>query len=43
MVATEPDPERLSELVKQLLAELDSRCEALRDGEKKGSSPSSDI
>jgi len=34
LVATEPDPERLSELVDQLLRELDSRREALRKSEK---------
>ena len=43
LVATEPDPERLSELVDQLLNELDSRREALRGIEKASSSTSSDI
>lgn len=37
LVATEPDPERLSELVDQLLKELDSRREALRESEKTSS------
>jgi hypothetical protein len=34
LVAEEPDPQRLSELVDQLLKELDSRREALRESEK---------
>ena len=33
LVATEPDPERLSELVDQLLKELDARRETLGDCE----------
>jgi hypothetical protein len=34
LVATEPDPERLSELVDQLLKELDARRETLGDCER---------
>jgi hypothetical protein len=34
LVAAEPDPQRLSELVDQLLKELDARREALRENEK---------
>ena len=34
MVAAEPDPQRLSGLVDQLLRELDMRREALRESEK---------
>lgn len=34
LVAIEPDPQRLSELVDQLLKELDARREALRESEK---------
>lgn len=33
MVATESDPQRLSELVDQLLKELDARRQALRENE----------
>ena len=42
LVATEPDPQRLSELVDQLLRELDSRREAFRESEK-ASSTAADI
>jgi hypothetical protein len=42
LVATEPDPKRLSELVDQLLRELDSRREALRKSEE-ASSTAADI
>ncbi len=34
LVAAEPDPQRLSELVDQLLIELDARREALRESER---------
>jgi len=43
LVAAERDPQRLSELVNQLLKELDSRREALRAGEQSSSSTSTDI
>jgi hypothetical protein len=33
-VAAEPDPERLSQLMDQLIKELDARREALRENEK---------
>jgi pheromone shutdown protein TraB len=34
LVAVEPDPQRLSELLDQLLKELDARREALRESER---------
>jgi len=34
LVAAEPDPQRLSQLVDQLLKELDARREAIRETEK---------
>jgi hypothetical protein len=43
LVAAEPDPERLSQLVDQLLRELDSRRKALCEGEKASSSTEADI
>lgn len=43
LVAAEPDPERLSELVDQLLKELDSRRATLRESEKASSSTGADI
>jgi hypothetical protein len=34
LVAAEPDPQRLSELVDQLLKRLDARREAIRESEE---------
>jgi hypothetical protein len=34
LVAAEPDPQRLSELVDQLLKKLDARREAIRESEE---------
>jgi hypothetical protein len=42
LVTTEPDPERLSELVDELRKELDFRGKALRESEKASSSSAAD-
>jgi hypothetical protein len=36
LVADEPDPKRLSELVDQLIEKLDARRQALRRGKQQG-------
>jgi hypothetical protein len=43
LVATEPNPHRLSELVDELLKELDARRELLLEGETTTSSASVDM
>jgi hypothetical protein len=43
LVATEPDPQRLSVLVDQLLKELDARRQQLRESEGASNSSSGDI
>jgi len=42
LVATEPDPQRLSVLMDQLLEELDARRQQLRESEKASNSSSGD-